>query len=305
MEVFNNIDWFRYTVPLASNLDTVLPNGFELGELCEPLGYYNMAYQLEPCGRIDFNTNNRAQGMSVNLTGQDLRSAEMHNLLTEDIIADVVIRLRGKVTRIDLAVDVLGAEALPDDCLSAYLAKQAITRARRWKQIIGWCAEQDRAGNTVYVGSRAGENYMRIYQKGLEIIEKQGLRKKRNKQAETELIDKLKALDYIRVELEIKGKKAAIAARAVEKHGTGKATSAALNRFLQLPTVTWWNDMLSRLPSAPPKIMEGERNSKGPSNKWLMTQALPAVLKAIAAENDAVIDAVRAALGLTDDSNQQ
>lgn len=296
MEIHSTVDWIRYTADSATNLETVLPIGFSLDKKIAPLPYYNLACSLAPCGRIDWNTLKPQQGASIMLSGDDIRTAVAHGMRADEIIANVQARNRVKFTRIDLAVDIINGGASPTDIMEAYKAGQVETRAKKCRQVIGYCAEQQREGNTVYLGSRTGELYMRVYEKGLETISKNGLRATKNEGENQALIDTLAALDWTRVELEIKGKKAPIAARAITHEGSPSATNAALRRFVQLPKLQWWNDMLARLPQADTAIMQGENHNQGASRKWLMLSALPAVINAIRLGDSEVIDAINEAM---------
>lgn len=277
MEVSTSIDYLRYSGPIPQRLTDVLP------ELLEPdrdkkikaLPYYTDAVELIPAGRLDWNRLKPSQGSLVTLAGDALRAIEAYGIDKTYLSEYASQNANLSVTRIDLAVDVVGVSEAPTDVIKAWEAGEIKTRARGCKQIHGWCKEKKRDGNTVYVGSRDGENYLRVYDKGSQ--------------------KKLDDLLWSRVELELKGGKAGIAARAISGVGLKETTAAALNRFITMPTVSWWGEMIAKLPDIGTACMAGENHNKAGS-AWLHSQALPAVIRAIKANDFTCIDQVIQAL---------
>jgi DNA relaxase NicK len=287
------IDWLTMTSPMGTNFSQILPTGFEIKEAIEPTGYYDTAYALSPAGRIDWNSKRAKQGMMVRMTGGDLRTARASGMRDEEIVASVSERKHVKFTRIDLAIDLTETRANPDDLFQAFQEGKAKTRVKNCTQIHGYDKEMHRTGNTVNIGSRSSQLYIRAYDKALESIVK-------NRVKEQELIDTLRALEYKRIEVEIKDKAAQLAARAIGSHGVQKTARATIEKFVNFPTVEWWSEMIELLPTAETGLMVGENNHSKNSQTWLYQQALPAVIKAIRANNWYIIDTVDSALGGVD-----
>jgi DNA relaxase NicK len=288
------IDWIRYSAPFGTNIETILPFGFETIEKITPLPYYNYAAALYPCGRIDTHTTNRKQGMLVTFTGSDLQNEEVNG---EYIMSSIAGRDRCKFTRIDVAADLFDFDADPDELVFAYKRGEKKGQVRKIRQIHGYCDETGRDGNTVYLGaSRQSETYGRVYQKGLETIEKNKLGGVKATDEEKALVETLRLLDWTRVEIELKGDKAKLAGQAIVEHGAKGIFTGALERYVNFPLVEWWQSMLKALPEAQKGLMKGQNHNQGKSEKWLLTQALPAVEKAIKAGNWQVVERIEKAL---------
>jgi len=287
------IDWLRGTMQSGTDIGQFTPKFTTLGDAIKPLPPYDMAYELLPAGRLDMATKNRKQGHMVTFTGADMRTLRGCGLNDVTAVEGMLAVDTMKLTRVDLAVDITDTYASPNDLLIAFHSGKAKTRVKTATQIIGWDKEANRTGNTGNFGSRFSETFMRAYDKALETIIK-------NKVKEQELIENLRALDYQRVEVELKGKRAILAGAAICKAGVAKTLRTTLDGFIKFPTVVWWNDMLENLPIADTNLMKGTAHITENSDHWLHTQALPAVIKAITARDWFVIDAIENSMGGVD-----
>jgi len=273
IEAYTTVDWLRISGKMPNRLTDMLPQMIDISryERIKPLPYYTHACKLNPGGRIDWNEANSTQGALVTYSGADLSSCEAYGIDKTYLVEHAANRADLRVTRIDLAIDVLGVEDAPNDVMQEWAEGRVKTRAREVNQIHGYCKQMKRTGNTVYVGaSREAENYCRVYNKGAQ-----------------------KKLDMLwsRIEMELKGDKAGIAARAVAGVGVAPTAAAALFRYVDCPSLEWWKMLHEILPLATKNLMAGENHNKKQST-WLMTQALPAVEKAIAEDNQAVIERI-------------
>lgn len=278
METHATIDWLTYSAPNGYQLDDIVPELFNIEHenRIEALPYYTHAISMIPAGRIDWNLFKESQGMRVTLTGSDLRTCESEGLSKTAIIDSLKNREYLKPTRIDIALDLVGGISNPDDIYTEWENKRVNTRAREINQIRGLCKETKRTGNTVYIGNRTGENYLRVYDKGIE--------------------RKLDDMLWSRIELELKGSKAVLAAGMIQAQGLPKTARAALDRFVKFPNLEWWAEMLSALPYADERDMVGQSHMTKDSKHWLHTQALPAVLRAIIAGDSMVVTQIEQAL---------
>lgn len=284
------IDWMRGTMQSGSDIGRFVPKFASVGEAIKPLPPYDVAFELLPSGRLDMATKNHKQGNMLTFTGSDLRTLRGKGLNDVTAVECMLAIDTLKFTRIDLAVDITETYASPDDLLVAFHSGKAKTRVKTATQVVGWDKETNRTGNTGNFGSRQSETFFRFYDKALETIVK-------NRVREQDLIDSLRALDYKRAEVELKGKKAVLAGKAILKAGVAKTLRSTLDNFIKFPTVTWWNEMLENLPDADSNLMKGTAHITENNQLWVHTQALPAVIKAIQAKDWFVIDTVDNCLG--------
>lgn len=277
MKVSTTIDWFRYSAKVPKTLKSIIPQLIDVlpDERIKPLPYYTHAVLLAPAGRIDWSVSNPKQGALVTFTGEDLRLIEMEGIDKTYLAEHVALRADLSATRVDLAVDCVGIENGPTKLYKAWQAGKAKTRAQKCTQIHGKDNEGNATGNTVYVGSREGDVFLRVYDKGLQAG--------------------LDDLLWCRIELELKKSKAKLATKGVASVGVNQTVASALDNYIEFPSVPWWREMRAGLPSADKSIMQGEQHMNKESS-WLREQALPAVIQALLNREDFVIDAVIEAL---------
>lgn len=83
---------------------------------------------------------------------------------------------RPKIIRIDLALDLFGGEYSPDQALDNFNAGLFNTRGKQPKcQQVGtdWLSH-DNSGKTLYLGTRKSQYFVRIYEKGKQLGNKNG-----------------------------------------------------------------------------------------------------------------------------------
>lgn len=277
MDVKLRLDWFRYSAPTEYPLDLIVPHELSIDNDTElaPLPHYTKALALYPAGRIDFNEVNAKQGSLVTLGGKDLSDITEAGISPAYLVKYTAQRGWLRASRIDLAIDVKGRVAHPLDVFDAWNTGNIKTHAKSCKAIDARKQRGETKGETVYIGSRTSDTFLRIYDKGAE-------------QNSDEL--------WTRIELELKGQQAKQAQKKMPAVGIAEVTASKLTDFVKVSGVSWWSSMLSCLPAAT-EIMKGERKQKEASgDKWLMTQALPAVCKAIDSGNMSVIDVIVKAL---------
>lgn len=184
------IDWVSSTFKTGiSDLDVrkALSFGFPLKTWTQtaPKFGYKVAF-VHPFGIVVMANYARPEmGVHVILTGRSLKELSDRGVPGPKML-DWVFQEHGKVTRLDLAIDVLGTHI---DLMSlGYSArvKDAPGTARK----VNFYGGND--GQTVYVGSRSSEKFMRIYDKAAE--------------------QKMQGALWTRFELELKGDSARAAA---------------------------------------------------------------------------------------------
>lgn len=268
------IDWFRMSFDSDLRINTPLRHiraaGFEQGGMIKAGKFYNRAMQLLPCGRFDWHSENMQQGALLTLTGNDLAIIRQHPRMTVDGVIKAMLAVPGaKATRIDFAWDIEGFEADPDDLFEAWEQGRMRTHAKKAARFVDTGKQGETLGKTVYIGSRTSQQMVRAYDKAKE----QGIEG-----------------DWLRVELEAKGPKAHSAARAEVKYGPVTTALGAINDFIKIDGVEWWDIAMQGriecdIETNPRKETEGK--------KWLYNVALPKVLEAARDGDAAVISALR------------
>lgn len=277
MDINVTIDWLRYSSPNGYQLINMIPPEMEIdySEQIQPLPHYTLAYKLYPSGRIDTNTINTKQGSLATFGGGDLRELYANGVNPYYLASYTANKRFLHCSRMDIAIDLKYKNYDPSDVISAWNDGMIKTHAREINQVIGYDKETARTGNTVYIGSRTSETYLRVYDKGLE--------------------QKSDAL-WTRIELELKKGKAKLAHAATVESSVSDIASSALNSYIQICGLEWWNEMLASLPSAT-DIMQGERKQKKETNEtWLYEVALVKVCNAIKRGDEKVRDEVLNAL---------
>lgn len=261
-----SLDWLRYSAPQSYPHALIVPELIGTGnnEL-SPLPHYTNAVELEPAGRLDWNTVNDKQGSLVTFGGHDLQVIRDAGIEPNYLVRYIHERKWTRASRIDIAIDIFDEIAHPLDLLDAWNRGDIKTHAKKIEAIEGWKKDKQ-TGETVYIGSRTSDTYFRCYDKGKE----QGVPR-----------------DWTRLELELKGLMAKQAQKKIPSSGLAAVAKSKLTAFVEVNNVPWWGRMLMQLPEAT-DIMRGKRKQEeGKREKWLHTQALKAVCDAIE-EGDSV-----------------
>lgn len=206
------IDYLRYSVAWELGVAGAVPDKRLLvsdGRTLYPLRFYDNVYPLA-AGRADWHGENRNQKLLVTFAGNDCEwlrdNGLMEACLSHGLYAD-----GGNVTRLDIAWDVFREVDLMQ-IVDDYRAGEVQTAAHSVNVVGGYAGAED-IGATVYIGSRASERFVRIYDKG----RKEGV-----------------GPGWVRVELELKGDRASLAAKEILISGMS-ACGAILRDFLVLP----------------------------------------------------------------------
>lgn len=225
-EVSSTVDWLSYTIRwerLRKN-DWQTHDGQQVAvsrllsfadgwKRDIPLHGYEDCWVSTDAGhaRVMVSRPGHAMGVHVQLPGQALALLGVPQSLA------TCREMEGKVTRIDIAVDVRG-QSDAADIYGALLSKSAVTRAAKHSLMVG------NTGKTVYVGSRASERFLRVYDKAA--------------QTETEG-------NWTRIEMECKGRVARWVFGQVSAEGN-KSVGSLIKAFVACPTIDWYDDALSR-----------------------------------------------------------
>src|SRR5574338_315610 len=250
------IDWLSYTLPWNSPRIKRLSPEVSIEVIAErasgmierwyaekPMhGYRWQVVSVEKPGlRVMISPRNHEMGVHVQFAGSALAGQSVMDRLAYALDAG------GRVTRIDVAVDVAQAWNIPD---LYELARDGSAKTRTKKFSLITSTE----GTTFYAGSRTSEKYLRIYDKAAQ---------------------QKSARPWTRIELECKGDFASNIAKFLVVEGLPSVPSV-IRGFFDLPTVPVWNDVMdSHIEAVSLPRIERQSNTRG----WLLEQVAPALAK--------------------------
>lgn len=191
------IDWLSFTLTEPCSSETAV----------SMLGYNLVDFQLLPRGLNGYRSQLRhsvypvsiqfdgqeGMGVHVDISGSAIQDVLDHYRrkrsgstpfgydayetcsFDSTVMSDLLscIRSNGHITRLDLAVDDLGAEFFTLPELSGILASDGfVSRFRKWKELIKRQNGSVCIGHTIYLGSRSSAIMLRVYDKQLEQNEK-------------------------------------------------------------------------------------------------------------------------------------
>lgn len=264
------IDWLSYTVHWNTDTLNRFRKAFSL-ELAatavsnqtgpwlaeKPLHGYTSAvsHALSPGLRVMASEPDSPMGIHVSWSGSALQEVNPRAVLRQALL------MGASVSRIDIAIDI--PEHLDLKAYKAALDEgAAVTRARDWNLIVG------RTGQTLYVGSRTSEKFLRIYDKAAE----------QNTEG-----------PWFRIELECKGD----FARGVSKHVDAEGYDYfgdIIRGFCDWPHNHEW---LSAITS--PTLLEGipRPEKQRDTYAWLMNAAAPSLAKILTEDHEKFVAFLR------------
>lgn len=205
----------------------------------------------------------------VRLDGQALANMRLRGV-TDKQLFDWIDKGEGKVTRLDLALDLFDTGGHPLDMYHAFKCNQVATTTKS-VTIFSKEGVDDDKGSTVYFGSRQSDRFTRVYDKG--------------KEQHTDL-------DWIRIEMELKGARALAAYDDWKREGTEKTTMSYLRDAIEWSDVEWferaWGDDYETF--ALESIGRPETNHE----RWVREVCIPAIAEAAKSGQLGVLDALRA-----------
>jgi len=217
-----------------------------------PTNGYRSAYRSAHKVDVMWNVDRAEMGYHVIIAGTAIRNICEHMELEQKALLETVLHAGGSITRLDLAKDLRGREISLDKVYKDLEKGRSTGSARTFSQI-----HSVNGGNTVYVGSRQSEKFVRIYDKAAQI----GDTNER----------------WFRFELELKGVVARSLCnylRTTERWDSAFDTIAL--HMVDLPNNVHWKEFFSSdfIPVGLPKV---EKSSD--REKWIDTQVTPAVVK--------------------------
>lgn len=215
----------------------------------------------------------------VEMTGKQLSAYRKDGHSIPELLK-WAIALEGQFTRIDFAVDLFDSEGDPMDLYHCFHTSQVDTIAKSIS-VVEKTRKKATMGATVYIGSRASERMVRVYDKG--------------KQAKTRL-------DWIRVEIEVKGKRAQQFGELLHEHGVTEAGLSCLADVIAWTDVPWfneiWSDEFSQIDIDAIGRPETDRE------RWLRTVVIPVIAEEVEQGAEWLVMALEAILQSDHDRSQ-
>lgn len=260
MEIYFVYDWISATMP--TDKSKVIEQWLSLGEEItnvptKPRFGYTAAKGYESGAVVMWNSERPEMGYHLILSGAALNHLAGTGQDSLEVLK-YIAKMEGRVSRLDLAIDVFDSGLTPDD-LSKRNRKPVKGKGRTPKYTLVGDAED---GWTIYIGSRSSEKFLRIYHKGLEQNEKDN--------------------DWLRIELECKSSFAhylgAQLANATVEQAYDMA-SQLTRAMVDFPHQNWQRSLSSRsvhiaLPKKP----------KTDTLKWLLDVCAPSLARLIASK---------------------
>lgn len=258
-----SVDWINYTaLELGTRVLTAVPYPMkdQNWEPCQPSKGYNNALQNKQGCKVSWHNKRDDMGVHVQYSGQTLNKYSADGA-TPKMIAIHHNLSHDRCTRIDLALDAR-EEHLSISSLAAIVKHSTDgLRVKSFSHIIS----QD-GGETLYLGSRQSEQYIRVYNKAAE----------QNMQG-----------DWIRIELELKGSRAHQIGAQMAVKGEGDMTAIArgmIKNLADFPDANWQR-VVGEMAVSIGKARVDEPDTKG----WLLGSVAPAMGRYIRETDDQTI----------------
>ncbi|HEY9758947.1 MAG TPA: replication initiation factor domain-containing protein [Oculatellaceae cyanobacterium] len=216
---------------------------------------YDNCEELETGLRVSWSSTRDEMGVYFSFSGQCLRWYETKSLGWHELMF-MIGKYGGRTSRVDLAFDVRGSRvSFPDFGLPKLLPNVGRGRNPKWLPV-----GNDEVGWTVYVGSRASEKYLRVYDKAKERGDYVG--------------------DYIRIELETKGETGhAVGWNFSQKN---KDECVAMARTLVMGTANFDNAAWRAIVSGNTVEFSLPQGKDRDTYGWLVNVVAPSLAKEIA-----------------------
>lgn len=213
---------------------------------------YREAYATKTGVVVQWNVDREEMGYHVVIAGSAIRNILERHDMDQKALVQTVIDAGGNITRLDLAKDLQGVAISLDKIYQALEHGEHSGTARKFAQI-----HSINGGNTVYVGSRKSEKFIRVYDKMAE--------------------SHLQGGTWYRFELETKGMVArALAALLIEQETWASAFDTLARHMVDLQHIPDFQAFFTKgvVPVGIPKL-----EKQTDREAWIEKQVMPAVVK--------------------------
>ena len=233
-------EWVRLYASDKTNVSVTARNG------------YRDAYQTKTGIVVQWNIDREEMGYHVVIAGSAIRHVLEHYELDQKALVQTVIDAGGSITRLDLAKDLQGVSVSLDSIYQALEQRAYSGTARKFAQI-----HSADGGNTVYIGSRQSEKFVRIY----------------NKAAQVNLPGEL----WFRFEIETKGMVARSVAQAIVQSEAWSATFDTIAKHMV--DIQDSEHYRKFFPGTLAEIGIPKLEKQTDREKWIQQQVIPAVVR--------------------------
>lgn len=271
------IDWLQFTVKNRNYVDVIITI----------LQYDLQSFQKMPKGMLGYKTQiafdniqvlyegNVDMGVHVILSGKGCRQYETKESILH--LIDRINKCEGKLTRIDIALDDYIGDLIPFRKIKNDIIKGNIVS--KWKSSIEF-TKRDTDGNilgeTISLGSRTSDTYLRIYDKALE-----------------------QRMDGVwnRIEIEIKKKNAEKIQRILNEYTVSRIFKGVLINYLRIvkpnpndtnksrwETRAYWNKIINDIDKIK-LTQKKEEKTVDQVKEWIIKQVAPSLAVVSILEN--------------------
>jgi len=261
METTSHLDWLSVTFPVGFQQEILeaYVGQFKIA------GHGNHGYAVRKetrMGVVLLDDGSRQQGKNATFSGKALE--QLRDTLGSDApILRLALANRGRASRVDLALNVYNSTLTPEHFWKALKAGDVITKTAGFKGI----DDEGQGMNTLYIGSRKSDRFMRIYDKALE--------------------QHMDGTAWLRLELQCRR---LVARSYVERLGKmdniRPFVNRALDEFASFPTLEEYRQAVSEDDAEIP--VQGRQLPQ--FWKWMQSQVIPAMVsRAIAFPEEEVL----------------
>ena len=267
-----HVDYITFTTSKFKRFDDVIGEP----EPCRPLiGNYSSAH-IYPTGMVvQWNKDKPSLKTHITMTGKTLDNMRTIGFTESEIIEHLQSMQRANFKRIDLAI----TSHKKDGSMHGFLPHFA-----HFATLSGWCntkltldkpvTDVNLNIETAYIGKRKQREYLRVYDKGLELG---GL-----------------AGEIIRIELE----RHSVANTIARDVANGIPYGQVINRYISFPNSPDWNEIVGTVAAPRTRVdIDKEKNEKKENDRlwsWLFNSVAPAMAKALYNEDCNIEDSVNA-----------
>lgn len=253
MNTSGQLDWLAVTFPAGISPNDTMPLpklGLTWVKTGKPMNGYETRLTND-YGAILLMDGDERQGVHLVLTGETLAQTRTAGI-TDRAICHHVTANDGKLTRLDVAIDIFAGKLTVGDFARAYTAGRLKSPAKGATHLER-LTEPD---ETFYLGSRASERFFRAYNKGAQMGADD--------------------TNWLRLELELKKARAnGVAQAIVAEDNTRRVINRAIGDFVQMTDSEELNEVLND--QSDPLPAEGRKLHN--TMRWLLEQVAPAVAR--------------------------
>lgn len=256
-----SIDWIRATEPMnmlheeIAKAQALFPTAIWM-ETGSPMPPYQEA-SISPYATLAWHREFAEFGLMLQMSGTQISAFRREG---RDILRLIANMVNGewRFTRLDLAIDLRGKPIAIKDLVDDWQAGTLKTIAHSMTRYTTETPEGAN-GETVYVGSRTSERFLRVYDKAAE----QGHAGEH----------------WTRIELELKGKYARYAAKQIALMGFEFTTRSMLRSVIQQSTVGWFENVFTQGGGFQPVSAIAEKQTD--FELWFWKIVIPAIDRAL------------------------